>query len=183
MQPMSGGNELLNPIAILTHIGVKEGSVVADLGCGGAGHFVLPAGRLVGEDTTVYAVDILKTVLNTVASKARLLGINNIKKVWSNLELSQATNIAPDSLDFALLINVLFQSSNPEAMIKEAIRLLKPGGKLLIIDWSLAQKVFGPPVEKRIDAKKIQERAKVLGLKLVEEFAPGPYHYAFVFTK
>src|SRR3989338_11597175 len=101
---ISGGNELLDPEEIFKHIELKGGQRVADLGCGGAGHFVLPAAQKVGSLGTVYAVDILKSVLQTVASKARLEGVANVKTVWSNLELPGATKIPKESLDAAFLI-------------------------------------------------------------------------------
>ena len=88
---VSGGNELLDPMEILGRLGVTTGSIVADLGCGGAGHFVIPAAKLVGHKTNVYAVDIQKIVLASVASIGRLEGISNIKTVWSDIERLGAT--------------------------------------------------------------------------------------------
>jgi ubiquinone/menaquinone biosynthesis C-methylase UbiE len=179
---ISGGNELLDPIEILGRLGIKTGAKVADLGCGGAGHFTVPAAHLVGKQTIVYAVDILKSALRSVVSKARLEGVNNIKPVWSNLELAGSTKIRKNSLDFALLINILFQSKQHEDLLVETMRLLKGDGKLLIVDWNQAPASFGPPAIDRVKSQEIKKLAKKLKLKLIDEFPAGTYHYGLIFT-
>lgn len=173
----------MDPGKILSRLKVKEGTKIADLGCGGAGHFIIPAAAMVGDETIVYAVDILKSVLKSVASKASIEGINNIKSIWSNLEIVGATNIKEASMDVALLINILFQSKNQENIIKEAKRLLKRNGKLLIIDWNDTPASFGPPPNNRVKADEIQKTAENLGLKLIEEFDAGNYHYGLIFKQ
>lgn len=180
---ISGGNELLDPAEILARIGIRTGARVADLGCGGAGHFVVPAARLVGNHVSVYAVDILKSSLRSVASKARLEGVNNIKTVWSNLEIFGATKIRKESLDFGLLINIFFQSKHHGEILKETIRLLKKEGKILVIDWNKVPTPFGPPPEDRVKPDEVKKIAKNLRLKLIDEFDAGNYHFGLIFEK
>ena len=183
MAYISGGNELLDAEKNLKRLGVKTGMYVADLGCGGAGHFIIPAAKLVGGDGLAYAVDILKSVLQSVVSRARLGGISNIKAVWSNLETPGATNIPAGSLDAALVINILFQSKQHDNILKEAVRLLKPGGKLLVIDWDKNNSSFGPPQLDRVTPQAVQSITGKLGLRLLEEFEAGPSHYGLTFQK
>ncbi len=52
-------------------------------------------------------------------------GLDNIRTVWTDLEIKGATKIQESSLDLAILNNVLFQSTNMPEMIKESIRLIK----------------------------------------------------------
>src|SRR3989338_2320784 len=174
---ISGGNELLDPGEIFSHINLKAGMKVGDLGCGGAGHFTVPAGRKVGSQGLVYAVDILKSVLQSVVSRARLEGLGNIRTVWSNLEIAGATRIPKEGLDIAFLINILFQSKQDDNIIAEAVRLLKKEGELLIIDWKSSGSSFGPPAVDRIKPETIKSIAKKLNLKLIDEFDAGTYHY------
>ncbi len=180
---VSGGNELLSPLKILKKLGVERGSKVADLGCGGAGHFIIPAAYLAGGSTIVYAVDIMKSVLKNVASKARIEGINNIRSVWSDLEIRGATNIPEASLDFALLVNTLFQSQKHKAMLEESYRLLVEDGRLLVVDWIKKEMPFGPPLEARVGKNEIQTLAKEVGFNFIEEFKPGEYHFGLIFEK
>ena len=183
MAYVSGGNELLDAWKLLRRLGVKAGSRVADLGCGGAGHFIIPAAQLAGDDTTVYAVDILKSALNTVTTKAAAEGIYNIKPIWSNIEILGATNIKPSSLDFVLLVNNFFQSKEYGDQIREAIRLLRKNGRILIADWNDTPTPFGPAIVDRVDENDIEKTAEKLGLKLIDHFQAGTYHYGYIFEK
>ncbi|MFA5021798.1 MAG: class I SAM-dependent methyltransferase [Patescibacteria group bacterium] len=180
---ISGGRELLDPDQILAKINIKTGDQIADLGCGGAGHFIAPLARLVGDQTKIYAVDIMKTVLRAITSKARLEGINNIRPIWSDLENVGATNITPDSLDAAVLVNVLSLSKKRENILKEALRLLKKGGKLLIVDWNKVPTTFGPPLEQRVKDEEVKEIASRLNYKFDQEFAAGKYHFGLILIK
>lgn len=183
MASISGGNELLNAKSILDRLQIPSEAKLADLGCGGAGHFVLPAAQRVGGDGLVYAVDVLKSVLRSVVSRARLLGIGHIKTIWSNLENVGATRIPAHSLDFAFLINTLYQATQHEKMIEEARRLLKPSGKLLVIDWLPGHSSLGPPAERRVAPERIEQMATQLGFKLIEKFQPGSRHFGLIFSQ
>lgn len=183
MVHISGGTQLLDPQKIWQEAEIAERQTVADLGCGGVGHFVIPAARLVGEDGTVYAVDILKSVLQNVASRARLEGYKNVKTVWSNLEVPGATKVADKSLNAATLINILFQSKGHEEILREAKRMLKGEGTLVIVDWKKESKPFGPPTVDRVNPNELKKKAIKVGFSFVKEFEAGPYHFGLVFVK
>ncbi|MFA7662447.1 MAG: methyltransferase domain-containing protein [Patescibacteria group bacterium] len=178
-----GGNELMDAMQTLRKAGLEEGMKVADFGCGRQGYFILQAAKMVGRNGVAYAVDILKEVLENVEDLAKDEGIYNIKTVWSNLEIFGATKIENNSLDFGFIINVLFQVENRLALIKEVARMLKPDGKLLVIDWHKTQAPFGPTLGMRVSTDEIKENAKELGLKLVDEFDAGKYHFGLIFKK
>lgn len=181
---VAGGNELLNPEKILKKdVEINYGSRVGDLGCGGMGYFALQAGRLIGDKGQVYAVDVLKSVLASVETRVNLEGLTNIKTVWSNLEIFGATKIKEESLDLALVINVLFQNKKHKEILEEAKRLLKKGGKLVVIDWQTTGTLFGPAAKDRVPPAKVEEVAQNLNLKKEKSFEAGPYHYGFVFVK
>jgi len=177
-------SKLLNPEALLKdELGVSSGHQLGDLGCGGAGYFTLPAARLVGSQGKIYAVDILKAALDGVISKAKLENITNIETVWSDLEKVGATKIPAATLDFACLINIIFQSRQNDAMLKEANRLLKQGGKLLVVDWKVEPTPFGPPLENRLPPEKLKSLALAAGFAVDKQFEAGPYHYGFILSK
>jgi len=182
--PVQKENELIKA-DVLAKIGVDAGMAVGDLGCGNLGYFSIISAKRVGSSGVVYAVDILKSALEAVANIARQNGLDNIKTVWSNLEMLGATRIAEGTLDAAFLHNVLFQSNKKELIIKESRRLLKDGGKLMIIDWLKSQGPigFGPPEAVRPDPEELKEIGKKIGLRLEEEFTAGPYHFGLIFIK
>ena len=174
------GSELLDANKIIARLDLKAGMKVADLGCGAKGHFVWPSAKSVGENGVVYAVDILKSALDSIASQSKLQNFTNVTAVWSDIEIyGGAEGIADGSCDAALLINV---HAKP-AMLKEALRTLKKGGKLLLIDWKAIATPFGPPTKDRISAEEAKKRATEFDLELEQEFDAGPHHWGLIYKK
>jgi len=182
-QNIGGKSEMMDAGKILTELlQVKKGDMVADLGAGG-GLFLMQAARLVGDQGQVYAVDVVKNILSELDSKARLSGLNNIKTIWSNLELIGATKINSATLDSAILVNVLHQSQKRLEILSEAVRLLKNGGKLLVIDWANNDLSFGPPKNMLAEPNEISDLATQINLELAQQFKAGPYHFGLIFIK
>lgn len=182
--PVQNENELIKA-DVLAKIGADTGMAIGDFGCGNLGYFSMIAAQRVGKNGVVYAVDILKSALESVANIARQNGLENIKTVWSNLEMLGATRIPEGTLDVVFLHNVLFQSKKKESIIREGQRLLKSGGKMMIIDWqkSKTSAGFGPPEDVRPDPEDIKKMGQKIGLQLVEQFVAGPYHFGIIFSK
>lgn len=183
MYKLTGGNILLDANFILNKVSVEDKMKIADLGCGASGHFIFPASIMAGNSGLVYAVDIQKTMLETVSRRVKQENIKNVKIKWSDLEIFNATEIESGSLDIALLINTLYQSHKRVEIIREAIRMLKKRGKLVIVEWKNIALPFGPPPEERVKTDLLKIGAQKLGLKLEEEFEAGHYHYGMLFVK
>ncbi len=181
--PIGGGTQFLNPQEIINSVKIIEGMRVADLGCGNLGYFIIPIAKLIGNDGIAYAVDIQKAVLDGVKSRAKLEGLTNLQTVWANLEDIGSTQIPSDSLDLALLINVLFQNKKREAILEESIRMLKKGGRLLVVDWKKIGIPFGPAVQIRVGSDEIKQLAGKLDLNLLEERDYGDYFWGLIFEK
>lgn len=169
---------------IIEKCNLGSGNSAADLGTGREARFALAAAKAVGQDGKVYAVDIVKSLLPSIKHKADMYGYNNIETVWSDLEIYGATKVIPDnSLDAAFLATVLFQSKNHPAMMREAVRMLRPRGKLAVVDWKNLDTSFGPPMEQRVNPESIKQIAQDLNLEFVEEFEAGENHWAQIYQK
>jgi len=180
---LAGGKALIDVEHVLNKAKIGDKMKVADLGCGSMGRYVFGASKLVGKHGKVYAVNILKTALETIGRIARQNNINNIETVWSDLEVFNATKIEPNSLDVSLLINTLYQSNKRVEIIRETIRLTKKNGIIIVVEWKNSASPFGPPVEARVDKDVLIKGCKKLGLKLEEDFFIGQYHYGLIFLK
>ncbi len=182
MNQVFSRDQLLDPKKILQEVGVKPRMVVADFGCGTHGYFALPAARLVGDGGLVYAIDVRKGVIENINYLINLENITNIKPVWADLEVEGSTKIRNDFVDLVLLINVLFQSKKQGAILKEAHRVLKKGGRILLIDWR-KNTPLGPSPDLWVDKREVMALAGRLGLEIEEEFDAGPYHFGVIFRK
>jgi SAM-dependent methyltransferase len=100
---------------------------VADLGCG-EGYLTLETSRWA---STVYAVDRSRAVLDRARALAERRKVSNV--VWRKGELEKLP-LADESVDVALLAQALHHAANPAAALREAARILVPGGRLLILD-------------------------------------------------
>ena len=182
MPNIQDGNQLIK-IDVFEKVGLGQGMNIGDLGCGNLGYFALASAKKVGKNGIVYAVDILKSALQSVENRIQQEGLDNIKTIWSNLEIYGATKIQEASLDIAFIHNVLFHAQEGDSMLREAARLLKNGGKLMIIDWRRVISPFGPPLDDRPLPETIKKLASGVGLQPVEEFSAGPYHFGLIFIK
>ena len=176
-------NQLLDIDFIIKKANISEGDKVADLGCGKYQYFVKPLAHLVGEKGLVYGVDIIKDTVEDIKKSAWEDNLKQVKALWSDLEVYKATKIDSSSIDRALLINVLNQSKKRVEIIKEAVRILKIGGLLIIVDWQLSASPFGPEPHQRINSELLKDSAYKLSLELKDEFSAGPYHFALIFNK
>ena len=176
------GNTLLDTKLILKKAKLKEGMRVADLGCGGLAYFTFPISELVGDKGIVYAVDVFKKSLESLKKRISQEHMHNIKTVWSDIEVFQATKIESSTLDAVFLLNTLHQLKNKKEAIRESIRLIKKGGRLMIVDWS-HDKAMGPNRESMVDKDTLLIIVQKMGLNLVEEFVPGKDHFGLIFDK
>jgi len=174
------GNELIDPYLIFEKARLRPGMRVADLGCGRTGHLIFPAALVVGERGVIYAVDVLKDVLETIKKRAKDEGLLNIHTVWSDLELVGATAIPEKSLDVAFLVNTLCQANNRHGIMEETKRLLKNKARLIIVDWIRKGLSFSPPDERFINFDDVKRWASLHGFAVQEEFGVGRYHKGIV---
>ena len=177
------GNELINPFKVLERAGLRKGFFVADLGCGALGHFVFPAAQMTGGEGRVYAVDIDKAALKAIEREARHDQYWNVLPIWSDIDVLNAARIASGTIDLTIVANNLYLSANREGMVAEALRLTKPGGRVLCIEWKPVKTAVGPPVENRMSAEEAKGYFTDGELDLVDEFDAGDSHYALVYHK
>ena len=111
---------------------IKPGAHVLDYGCG-PGNYTIAAAKLVGPSGKVYAVDIHPLAISEVQNKADIKGLRNVQTILTDCN----TKLPDSSVDAVLLFYVLHDFKNPDVIIKELNRVLKPMGVLLVIDHKL----------------------------------------------
>jgi ubiquinone/menaquinone biosynthesis C-methylase UbiE len=177
-------SDVLNPPALLQRAGVSVGMKVADLGAGREGSFTIAAAKMVSAAGQVYSLDVVKGVLEVIKGLAEQAGVNNVMTIWTDLEMYGAAKAVPDgSIDIGILANTIYQSEQKQMMLEECLRMIKPGGKLLVVEWKPVETVLGPPVEQRLQPMQMKELAEKNHLTLVDEFDAGEYHWAQIYQK
>ena len=176
--------KLTDPILILEKLEISKGTKVADFGCG-SGYFSLPLARLVGGEGKVFAIDILESSLESVRSKVETEGFLNIETVHVDLEVPNGSGLQKQSIDLVLLANLLYQVGNRLSIFKEAKRVLKKTGKLVIIEWkpNVKEKPLGPNQKINFNKKIVQKEAEDKGFKFEKEIEVDEYRYGLLFCK
>lgn len=170
-----------NPQQNVLQIGLKEGMKVGDLGTG-SGHYALSAAPIIGEAGRVYAIDIQEDVLRTLKGEAQSRGLTNLETVWGDLEKPGGTKLRDHALDAVMLSNTLFQLVHKDVALAEIKRILKPGGRLLVVDWAGGYDGMGPHNEHVVTEYVAEELFIGAGFHKVKGFRAGPHHYSILFT-
>ena len=171
----------INLEKVISQLEIEPNMTVADFGAG-HGFFTVAFGKKVGPSGQVFAVDVLPSALEAVKSRARLEGLFNIKTIHANLEKPNGSTLQSESCDFVFVANVLFQVSGKPALLNEARRILKPNGRLAVIEWKPYTSV-GPQKEYRLTEEELRQMILICGFNEVKQIDSGSHHYGFIFSK
>lgn len=173
--------KFLDPKALLEAIPIEQGSIVADFGCGN-GYYAVAASELVGRNGQVWALDILEDSLSQTATLGKLVGVTNLSTKQCDLERLGSCPIADMSADYVLIASLLHQAENKDNVIREAYRVLKTGGKILIVEWNGGSK-FGPVAADRVSRDQAEKFLEKYGFHPVKQIPAGAFHYALLYQK
>ena len=110
-------------------LGLQPGMCVAELSAG-RGDLIVPVSEAVGSAGRAFAVESAPEMLASLRERAR--GSGNIHVVEAP---SHATPIATGCCDRVYMVNLWSELPDPAAALREAARLLRPDGRLILIDW------------------------------------------------
>jgi ubiquinone/menaquinone biosynthesis C-methylase UbiE len=119
---------------ILKEVGIKPGFHVLDYGCG-PGSYIIPLAALVGESGKVYALDIHPLAIRKVQNIASKKKLANVETILSDCQ----TALPDNSLDAVLLYDIFHHLSDPDGVLKELHRVLKPDGILSFGDHHMKE--------------------------------------------
>ena len=171
-----------NPEDNIVALGIHEGMVVADLGAG-IGAYTIPLAEKVGDTGRVYAVEVQKDFLTNIKNAVASRGLKNVELLWGNIENLGGTKIKDSAVDAVIISNVLFQAESKEGLIREARRILKTGGKLLIVDWSDSFNNLGPSPKMVVTKDAARALCESEGFVLKKEIPAGEHHYGLIMLK
>ena len=167
------------PERVMAALALKPGERVADLGAG-PGYFTLRFARAVGPSGKVYGVDISREMLDYLAKQAQA---DNLKNIQTVLAEPHDPKLQPDSVDLIFICDTLHHISDRANYYPLLLRALKPGGRLVDIDFHKRPLPVGPPVEMKISQKEMIREAEAAGFHLLPEYDFLKYQYFLVFTR
>jgi len=120
---------------ILKEVGIKPGFHVLDYGCGPGG-YIIAAAELAGKSGKIYALDIHPLAVQKVQDIASKKQLINVETILSDCQ----TGLPDNSLDAVLLYDAFHHLSDPNRVLKELHRVLKPDGILSFGDHHMDEK-------------------------------------------
>ena len=165
-------NAWQKPHEVITALNLKSDETVADIGAG-TGYFALRFARHAG---TVYAVDIDEKLLAMTAKNAP----PNLKTV---LAAPDDPKLPPQSIDTIFFCDVLHHISNRPDYYAKLLKALKPGGRVVMIDFHKRPLPVGPGVDMKLSSEQVDAEMAASGLRKVASFDFLEYQYFNVYTR
>jgi ubiquinone/menaquinone biosynthesis C-methylase UbiE len=119
------------PDKALEALALKRGMVVADVGAG-SGYMSFKMAKLVGPSGKVYANDVQPEMLEKLRARARRDKIANVETV---LGTETDPKLPAGGIDLILMVDVYHEFSQPQAMLDRMRESLKPGGRLVLVEY------------------------------------------------
>lgn len=169
-----------DPKKNLKQLGLRETMIVADLGAGN-GFYSIEAAKMVPFGK-VYAIEIVKDFLNAIRNKAKELKLNNLECIWGDVEAIDGTHLKDGIVDMVIASNIFSQVENKIKFINEIKRILKPQGKVLLIDWSTSFPQ-NSSLNKKVSREEVREFFEKKGFIFKKEIDAEESHYGIIFER
>ena len=161
----------------MDHLGIAEGSVVADLGAGG-GWFTMRLAHRVGPNGRVYAQDIQAEMIGAIDRRVEREGLKNVETVRGT---SLDPNL-PKPVDVVLMVDTYYELDDPQTLLRHLRQSLKPGGRVGIVEFTRNGHGPGRPMEQRVEPERVIRDAEAAGLRLASRGDFLRYQYLLEFV-
>jgi len=166
-----GRFETLPPQAMWDALGRPDVERVVEVGAGTglfAGAFAALAPR-----STIWAADLEDVMVDWMRAHRPEVAEGRVVP----LKAEETRVPLPDAwADLVYMINLHHELAEPEASYREALRLTRPGGHLLIVDWAARETPKGPPQAVRVRAADLTALVESVGYRDVRQHDVLPWH-------
>jgi ubiquinone/menaquinone biosynthesis C-methylase UbiE len=164
----------LPPAEVLEAMVLHSGETIADVGAG-TGYFSLPLAQAVGPQGKVYAVDAQEVMLSLLRQKLDEFTLPIIELIHAEAD---NTGLPAFSCDHVFAANVWHEFDDHAAILREFVRVLKPGGRITVLDWRTdVEPLTGPPLDHRLDSSHAVDALCFSGFQKVATANVGRYSW------
>jgi len=167
------------PDQALRKLGLRRSVDAVDFGCG-YGTFTIPAAQITGG--TVHGLDVEPEMVAATQAKAEALGLGNVRTYLRDF-IAEGTGLPDGSVGYAMLFNIL-HAECPETLLREAWRVVAPGGTLGIIHWNCDPATpRGPSMDIRPRPEQCRRWAEGVGFQFAGQVDLPPYHWGMTLLR
>ena len=167
------------PDAMLDALKITTGSTVADIGAG-VGYTSLRLAKRVGPKGTVLATDVQPQMLQMLRTNASEAGIKNVKPI---LCTPTDTKLPEAAVDLALMVDVYHECSDPEATLKGLRRAIKPGGRLVLVEFRAEDPEVHIKPEHKMTLAQVRKELEPQGFTFKESIESLPWQHVIIFER
>lgn len=169
------------PGLVFDALNICPGRRILDMGCG-AGDYTLQAARLTGPLGQVTAVDNWPPTVDALNAAAKTAGLAQIQCLTADIT-KPPLPVKENAMDLCMAFTVLhiFGTENSrKSLFFEAARVLKPKGRLAVMECKKQEMPFGPPIHMRLSPEEVERLAVACGFKKIGYTDLG-YNYLALF--
>jgi ubiquinone/menaquinone biosynthesis C-methylase UbiE len=165
---------------LMPALDIKADDVVADLGAG-SGFHTMKMAKLVGPKGKVYAVDIQKEMLAIIEKRTQKEKVENVVLVHNT---EKDPKLPAGKIDMILMVDVYHELSHPYEVTLELVKALKPGGRLIFVEFRLEDKKVPILDVHRMSIEQVlKEMAAHKELKHAKTLDHLPWQHVIIFEK
>ena len=168
-------DEWQRPLEVVRVCDLRPGMVVADIGAG-TGYFVPHLATAVGRTGEVLALDIEQSLIDHMSARFAAAEISNAS---ARVIPTDDPGLAPGSVDRVLIVNTWHHIGARVEYSKKLARGLRPGGRVLVVDYTM-DAPHGPPKRHRMPASAVIAELEAAGFTAREAETTLPYQYVVV---
>ena len=167
-----------NPDAAIGALKIATGASVADIGAG-SGYMTMKLSARVGPTGTVYANDIQPQMLQMLAGRLASRKITNVVLVQGTLD---DPKLPESSVDLAMMVDVYHELSQPQAMLRHLRASLKPGGRLVLLEYRKEDPSIPIKLEHKMTLAEAKMEVEAEGFTLAKVDEVLPRQHILIFT-
>jgi ubiquinone/menaquinone biosynthesis C-methylase UbiE len=167
------------PDQALDAIGVERGSTVADIGAG-VGYFTWRLAARVGTGGVVYGEDIQQRMLDQLTKNMSARHLTNVRAV---LGTTEDPKLPANSIDLVILVDVYHEFSEPEKMLDRIREALKPGGRIVFLEYRAEDPNVPIRPEHKMTVKQVRAEVEPEGYRFDKTIEVLPQQHIIVFKK
>jgi ubiquinone/menaquinone biosynthesis C-methylase UbiE len=168
-----------HPDQALDAIGIEKGTTVADIGAG-VGYYSWRLAQRVGPTGTVYGEDIQPEMITKFRQNMAERKLTNVKAV---LGAYDDPKLPKDTLDLVILVDVYHEFSEPEKMLQHIRESMKPGGRLVLLEYRAEDPTVPIRPEHEMTVKMVRAEVEPEGFKFDKTIEVLPWQHIIVFRR
>jgi ubiquinone/menaquinone biosynthesis C-methylase UbiE len=167
------------PETLINALEIPAGSTVAEIGSG-TGYYTWRLARTIGPAGKLFAVDVQQAMLDRTAATIRKHQLGNVELVLGD---ETSPRLPMGTLDLVFIANAYHEFSNPEAILAAVVQSLKPGGRLVVVEYAEGH-TFGPLDQAdRMTEDQTRSEIEPVGFDLDRVLDIVPIEHCSIFTK